>query len=244
MNIIAHKTNFYNASQFLNMVSKDPNVTGAMFDITFTKDNEIIVCYPYTDSEVFIKNIQSSTYSQIQTEEIITLDSLLAYFHTIGKVLYLNIIPILTCTLSADTVEEMMKKNQIYILKIKEILKKYPTVVSHLISKDQKVLYHVQENMESCQVGLVLSQQDLSYLDVDIYIFNSQMYNKLLIEEQLKRDKEVLLYVNDANDMSIVYDYYLEKKGTDHCMTKVKGLGIIANYPNLLGGLIVESSPK
>lgn len=244
MNIIAHKTSFYNAAKFLNMVSTNSNITGAMFDVTFTKDNEIIVFYPFTNNELLIKNVQLSTYSQIQTEETITLDSLLTYFRSIGKELYLNIIPILTCTLAADTAEEMAKRNQAYIIKIKEALKRYPSVPTHLVSKDQKVLYHVQENINACKVGLVLSQQDLSYLDVDIYIFNSEMYNKSLIEEQLKRKKQVMLYINDANDMSIVYDYYLDKKGTPHCINSVEGLSLIANYPDLLGALLTDSGPK
>lgn len=244
MNIIAHKTSFYNAAKFLNMVSKDSNITGAMFEITITKDNEIIVFYPLTNNEIFIKNVQLSTYAQIQTEETITLDSLLAYFQAIGKVLYLNIIPVLTSTLSEDTAEEMRKKNQMYIMKIKETLKKYPDVTIHLISEDQKILYHVQKNIDICKIGLVLSQQDLSYLDVDIYVFNSEMYNKSLIKEQLNRKKEVMLYINNADDMSIVYDYYLANKGTEHCMTTVKSLSLIANYPNLLGALLTDSTKK
>lgn len=234
MNLIAHKSNLYNIVDFLNMVFDNDYINGAMFELTMTSDNKVVVFSPVFSNEATLDTIQSSTYAQIKSEDMITLENVVSYFSNTNKRLLLNILPLSTMTLNDETFEKMAQRNVDYIARIQKQLARCNNKNISLISADNKVLYHLKKNLSCYKLGLFLSRTNLTYEDVDMYIFPSDMYSRSLIRQQILLNKEAMIFASSSTDLDLINKAILSKEVTVEEIKNTPNFGFITNYPELL----------
>lgn len=236
MKIIAQKNNNLNTSDFLsNSLSKD-YIDGMSFNVTYTKDNKIIVFNTDSAKVAVTNTINNSTLEQLQEYEIILLDDLLKSLSkkTIKKDIYINLSPTNQGILSDENISEIAKKTNDYIDALKTVIDSYRNLNIKLHSVNRGLITNVKKKIPGFEVGFIFTGEDLNYIDVDYYVLISSTQNDAIIDILLKKQKKVILYISSDYYLSYFYEHYLGEKSTPYLQKVFAQLGILTNYPEVI----------
>ncbi|MDD3341388.1 MAG: hypothetical protein PHN72_04295 [Bacilli bacterium] len=231
MNIIMHKNELYHIDTYLKMIFDTPDIYGVMFDISMTNDEQIVVFRSDKDNGFSLKDIWNINYSDIKSKDIITLSELLEHFEGKDKKLLLNILPLCTASFTEKTLAETTMKNNTYIYKIRKILEKQENKNISLVSTDARILHHLKSDLFHHKLGLFMTGFDLTYDDVDIYIFPVHMYKKTICEQQMALEKEVMLLIEDEKDMEWLAESLEDDDMLPKGMMASPRFSFITNHP-------------
>lgn len=234
MKIISHKNINYDYNTFISSTANNPIIDGILFDVLMTKDKRILIYTPYGNYVENIETIQSNTYQNIKTLDIIPLEVVLSKFNNSNQKIILNLLPIISNTLSSDTFQNVNKLNEDYVLAVKSIIEKFPSINFYLCSAYDNLVYQIKRVTPNKKIGFVINNLSTTYIDVDFYIFTVNVLNEQIINQQLSLSKEVMIYIISCTDMNTVMKG-IEKRsmlGTIN-MTALNDVYFISNYPEL-----------
>lgn len=236
MKILANKNNLYNSTQFLNRLYTKDYIDGAVFNLLMTKDGTIIIFNWVSSNDSNLANAQTKTFAQIQAEDVMTLEEALSYLKDTPKKIILNVIPNIPTFYTADvnSLEKDRIQNETYIKKIASIIKMYPQLDIYLASISNKLVYHMKKHITERKIGLVIYSEGIGYEDVDFYVFNSILYDIKTFVEQIKRKKEIMLYVSSSDDLNTIYQSVQNDALTPSQIEMSQSIYFITSYPELL----------
>ena len=188
MNIIAQKSNNLNTSSFIDDSLTKDYIDAMSFNVTYTRDNNIVVFSENSVGIAITNTINDSTLKELQGYEIILLDTLLKDLNGRGmkKDIYLNLAPTNQGALSDENIKNIAKMSDTYVDAVMEIIQKYPGLSIHVHSVSRSLITKLKEKTADLEIGFSFAGNDLNFIDVDYYVLVSNTRNDNIIDILLK----------------------------------------------------------
>lgn len=236
MNIIAQKSNNLNTSSFIDDSLTKDYIDAMSFNVTYTRDNNIVVFSENSVGIAITNTINDSTLKELQGYEIILLDTLLKDLNGRGmkKDIYLNLAPTNQGALSDENIKNIAKMSDTYVDAVMEIIQKYPGLSIHVHSVSRSLITKLKEKTADLEIGFSFAGNDLNFIDVDYYVLVSNTRNDNIIDILLKENKKVIIYITSDYYISYLYEHYLGEKSTPYLQQTFHKLSIMTNYPSII----------
>ncbi len=236
MKIIAQKSDALNTNDFFyNSLTKD-FVSAISFNVTLTKDEKIVIFNASSIGTAITNTINNTTFQDLQTYEIISLESVLKDLSnkTVKKDLYINLIPSNYELINDENAQEISNRMDNYINEMKRLIDLYKNLTIYLHSVNRSLIERIKNTMPETKVGFAVTGVDLNFIDVDYYVLISNVQNDTIIDMLLKMDKEIIIYILSNYYISYLYDHYLGEKSTPLLQQTLKRLAFMTNYPEII----------
>jgi len=237
--IISHKNIKYDYDAFFTATINNPIIDGVAFDILMTKDKKVLIYTPSENHISTIDTIQKSTYMNLKNSDIISLEEVLTKFTNSNKKIILNLLPIISNTLTSDNYIDVNKLNQEYVITVKKIIDKFPTLEFYLCSAYDNLVQQIRLINPTKKIGYIINNLSTSYIDVDFYVFTVNVLDEKIINQQLSFNKEVMIYILNCDDITTVMKG-ISKRIMSGTINKIalNEIYFINNYPELFWKLI------
>lgn len=229
MKIILQKSERVTNEEFFTIVKTNTIIDGIFLNVFVTKDNKMVIVNPSTEKEIFIP---SFTLSELGYLNLLTLDDYLSRLSPTNKKIILNLIPAYLFDINDINIEAITENAKIYINIIKSIIDKYQSLNIYLCSRIQRTVYLIQEIIKDRNIGILLEGTNLTYIDVDFYIINTELLNFYIINQQLSLKKEVMILAPDEKDFELLKNFFNKSLKTPYDINTYSELQFITNYPN------------
>ncbi len=236
MKIIAQKTNNLTTTDFIkNSLEKD-FIDAMSLSVTYTKDNKIVVYNAPTSGSVITNTINISTLGELQGYEIVLLETMLKELNNAQKTkaLYINLAPYNPGILSDENIEAVSKRMNEYVEELKRVIELYPKITVYIHSINRSLIAILKEKLPKNKLGFAVTGADITFVDVDYYVFLATTQNDLIIDTLLKNHKEVIIYVYSDYFVSYLYNHYLGEKSTPYLQETFEKLYFMGNYPEII----------
>lgn len=236
LKILANKTNLYNNTEFLQKTAKKINyLEGVGFNIAITKDNQFVVFSPISNNEATVQTINNKNLKELTHLDLLTLNDILIFYQerkTTNKI-FLNLLPSAITITSEESLEALKNNNENYIKYLLKTLEPYKDLNLYLGSINTTLVKLLTEQNIPWKKGIVLFGGNLNYMDVDFYVFGTEILNAEIFSQQLRLNKEVIVYVGDANDLSITYEFFKGETSTALANSIFNDITFLNDYPDL-----------
>lgn len=234
MRLVSHKNIKHDYYTFLRETVNNPILTGVSFDILMTKDKKILIYTPNENYTSTVSALQSSTYETLKNTNIISLEEALIQFKNSNQKIILNLLPIISNTLTSDNYADVNRLNTEYVITVKSILDKFPSLEFYLCSAYDNLVYQIKRLNNNHKVGFIITNLSTSYIDVDFYVFTVNVLNERIINQQLSFNKEVMIYILNCDDMNMVMKGIMQRAMNNTINQKaLNEVYFINNYPEL-----------
>lgn len=233
MAIIASINAFQNLNNLIQFTKEHDYIDGLIISIIKTKDNNIIV-YDVNEKIVSSQLIEENNLDTLINTTFIKLDDFLKQLKDYKKRVILNIYPLTLIALSDETIQYFNEENTLYIMKIKKIIDKYPSINISLATSNNHLLQIIKNNITTYKNGYILLQDNLNYLDSDFYIISPLILDVIILTEQLNKGKELMIYTTTTNDLAILSKFFDKTKIKNDLFYR---LTFITNYPEMFYNL-------
>jgi hypothetical protein len=236
MRIISQKSNNLNTYDFFYYGLTKNYIDAVSFNITYTKDNKIVVFNTTTSGAAITNTINNSTLDSLQGYEVNLLNNTLEKLNqgNFKKQIYINLVPSNYDILTDENIKEITESMNNYIDKLKIIINNYPNLIINLHSINRSLVTILKQKIPNRKIGFVVSEDDFNYIDVDYYIILANIVNDSIIDLLIKNKKEVNIYIYSDYYISYIYEHYLGEKSTPIMQETFNKLGIISSYPEII----------
>lgn len=233
MKIIANKSYYSTMEEFLNeFLSNSSILDGISLEVILARDGVPLAitttAYESVDNES-IKQLQNTKSTDIDNNNVWTLEKVLEKIKNIDNKIVINYIPIPTIAYSQD-IEAINKLNKDQVIALFSIINKYPDLNFYISSMSRNIIYHFKNQETKNKIGVVLSPYDDSYVDVDFYVFPPEMLNLSIIKEQLSIKKELMISCAVCQNIKTVYEFLNSAKVKNE-KNIFDEISFISNYP-------------
>lgn len=239
MKIITYKNNLITYEDFLNNAKNSFYIDGLIIPIIMTKDKEIVVFDDQITGTSKTEIIQNNTFKELQSSTIIKLDDFLEKIQKFNKRIIINIYPLYQIILNNETIQYVNEQNKEYINLINEIINKHQNLDLSFCTYNHPLLQLVKRIITNKKKGLIVIQEDLNYLDVDFYIISPTMLDAIIIAQELKKGKEIMISSFSNNDFAIINEYFI-KYPTPLKNQIFNKLTFVSAYPDLFYQLFTK----
>lgn len=239
MTIITYKNNLITYEDFLKGAISNDYVDGLIIPIIITKDKQIIVFDDQVTGISRTEILQSNTFNELQNSAIIKLEEFLNKISFFHKRIIINVYPIYQAIINDATIQHINEQNEEYINLINNIIQQFPTLKISLCTFSQPLLQFIKRIITNKKKGLIIIQEDLTYADVDFYIIPPTMLDALIIDQELRSGKEIMISSFSSNDLAIINDYFY--KNPSHLKNEILNkLTFVSAYPDLFYQLFTK----
>lgn len=109
----------------------------------------------------------------------------------------------------------------------------------YLHSDSRSLLEIIKKEKIDTKLGFQIVGFDLNYIDVDYYVFTTDMLNLPLIKQQIDLNKEVMIYIENEYDVSYLYDLFKGKEKNDLSIFISNHINLIGKYPAILNKIFL-----
>ena len=234
MKIIALKKLIDNADDFLKNSKALSYLDGISIDVTMTKDGYIIP-FNYSDNDdIALETVQNSNFLENENINVITFDQMLNIFDSWNKKIIINILPLLTPIINDDNIETINHVSEYFINQIFDTIEKHPNLKIQLASSSRRLLYYIKKRNKNYNIGFLLTTDDLSFEDVDFFIFNVLMFNVQIMEEQISRGKDIFMQLFTSSEISLFMKFFDQKNLNAQKKRVLDNITIISPYPEII----------
>lgn len=236
LKILVNKTDLYNNAEFLEKTSqKIKYLEGVGFNIAITKDNQFVVFSPISNNQATIQTITNKNLKELTYLDLLTLKDVLTFYQQkqSQNKIFLNLLPSTIPITSEESLETIKNINQNYTKHLLETLKPYENLNLYLGSVNASLMQLLKSENIPWKKGIVLFGGNLNYIDVDFYVFGTELLNAEIFNQQLKSNKEVILYLGDANDLTIAYKFFRGETSTALANSIFDDILFLNDYPEL-----------
>lgn len=243
MKIIAQKSDILNSYNFFKQALSNEKIDGISLNVAYTKDNELVIFNTQLLNAAIINTIENSDISELQNYEIIKLDEILESLEkqNMEKDIYLNIIPFKTGIINDKNINQVTNRINEYLNKLKTIVNNHQNLKINIHSISRNFVTIIKQKITNHRIGFVVSGEDMTFIEIDYYIIQSNLINDNIINQLLNQNKEVLIYIQSDYYLSYVYDHYLGENSTLYLQNTSKKLNIITNYPEIVNKLFNQN---
>lgn len=241
MKIIVQKNSKYTLSEFFNQVIYLDYIEGIVLNVFKTSDNVLIVLNLTSHDEALFKTIYSNQFVNSKGLEMVPLQEVISYLNRINykKKVLLNIIFYQPIQLTEEQNKLLVKEYNEYVSNLNKILSNN-SLILYIHSVSRTLINYLKKGNIKAKLGFAVVGFDLTYIDVDYYVFTVDMLNFPLLKQQLENNKEIMIYISSDYELSYMYDILKGVKKTDLTKEIGKELYLIGDYPELLNKTFLE----
>jgi len=208
---------------------------GVGFHVAITKDNQFVIFSPVSDNQTTIQTIASKNLNELDNLDLLTLQTVLRFYKERNSQLkiFLNLLPSTIPITSLENLMELKNINENYIKYLLEILKPYQTLNLYLGSVNASLMQLLKNENTPWKLGIVLFGGNLNYIDIDFFVVGTELLNEEIFNQQLGLDKEVMIYLNNAGDLSVAYEFFRGEKSTALAQSLFNKILFLNDYPDL-----------
>ena len=233
MKIIAHKNRKYDYFTFLKETINNSKISGISFDILMTKDKKIIIYFPSGNYLSSIDTLQSNNYNNLINENIMSLEDVLKVVANSNQKIILNFLPIVSPPTDEKSLINLNKLNEEYVLKVNNIVKNFPNLKFYLCSAYDNLVFQIKRLNQNNKVGFIITNLSTNYIDVDFYVFTTNMIDRKIIMQQLALNKEVMIYLLNCDDIDMLLKYISAEPFIYNVQNIFREVYFINNYPEI-----------
>ena len=233
MNIISRKTSKNDSNDFITKAYNDPNISGITLDITMTSDEKIVIFEGPASFVAEVESIQKQTLEQIKDSETMLLETYLTKLKGFNKRIMLNIFPLELPYLSDETVQYIVNRTNNYIDKLLEVIDKYPQLNIVLFTYNQILITLLKNRNTKYKIGWLINQTGSSYIDLDIYIFQTYLLNQAVLLQQIDEKKEIMAYITDSDSINSFMNFFKDKNNDLKKARIFEDISVITYYPDI-----------
>ena len=131
------------------------------------------------------------------TNEFIPLEEFLEKFKNTNKTVIINML--LAYQLVTDqTSFEIANFNRTFVNQLKNLISNYPNTF-YLSSINTSTLFFLNTKPNPYKVGTIITRADLTFIDVDFYVFSEYFINIDYINSLLNQKKEIFIFPDNSN---------------------------------------------
>lgn len=235
MKIIARKNNLYDIQQFQHMVSDCDYIGAVGVDVVMTKDQQIVVFTPVIDNVASVVTLQNSTLEQVKSNDIITLRQFFQSYRGRHIEIFINIIPFSDVVPTSENIKQINDLYWNYVEQVVSIVSEFPDIKTYLYSINRRVITYLSQQKKNYKVGIYLSPDDASFLDVDFYLFSPDMLNMNILNQQMNLKKEIVLLMLNCEQTQQVFQFFQQSKmADDGKKTIFDSSFFLTNYPSIV----------
>lgn len=247
MKIFANKTNLYNNIDFLeNSIKNESSLEGVGFNIAITKDNKFVVFSPVANNQITIQTIANKNLNQLESLDLLTLDFVLDFYNKrkTSLKIFLNLLPATLPITSEESLEMLKRIDENYVNSLLKMIDSYKDITLYLGSVNTSLinLLKSEDKDKRHHLGAVLFGGNLSYIDVDFYVFGTGLLSDKIFKQQLDLGKEVILYIGTIDDLNTTYEYFKGEKSTALANSIFPSIYFLNDYPELFFNLFKENN--
>lgn len=239
MRIIAQKSNNQNTYNFFSSGLSNSYIDGISFNITYTKDNKVVIFNTPSLEPAITNTINTSTLGELQGYEISQLEEELKNLEHVSnkKDIYI-LLSLPNYGVLTDTNIEMVTMNMnSYVDEVKKIVDSYPNLTINLHSYNRNLVTIMKQRITNHPIGFAITGLDPTFIDVDYYVIAANVFKDSIIDTLLKRKKEVIIYVLTSYYMSYLYEHYLGEKSTPELQQSLQKISFMTDYPLIINKL-------
>ncbi len=234
MKIVARKNNLYTLNEFEQNALSKSFIDAVGIDVIMTVDGRIVVFNPVIDNIASILSIQNSTFIESKNTEVILLEDFLRRYQDANIKVFINVISYGDPIVTSENVQQINERSRSYIRHITEILAQFPSIEKYVYSGNRRLLTYLMEEKRNYKVGVYLSQEDLSFLDVDFYLFATEILNMDIIMQQLDMKKEIALIILNCEQIQRMFKFFDDPTIDQNSSKRIfKDAFFITNYPEI-----------
>ena len=181
MKIFNYNPQIQNLDQYILSIQNSPEVSGIFINVILDTDFKL---------NLYIPN----------TNQFIPLEEFLEKFKNTNKIVIMNML--LAYQLVTDqTAFEIANFNRNFVNQLQNLISKYPNTF-YLSSINTSTLFFLNTESNPYKVGTVVTRADLTFIDVDFYIFSEYFINIEFINSLLNQNKEIFVFPDNSNLIS------------------------------------------
>jgi len=181
MRIFNYNPQIQNLDQYILSIKNTPEVSGVFINVILDTNFRLNLYIP-------------------DTNQFIPLEEFLEKFKDSNKIVIMNML--LAYQLVTDqTAFEIANFNRGFVEQLKNLIGRYPNTF-YLSSINTSTLFFLNTESNPYKVGTVVTRADLTFIDVDFYIFSEYFINIDYISSLLNNNKEVMIFPDSSNLVS------------------------------------------
>ena len=181
MKIFNYNPQIQNLDQYILSIQNSPEVSGIFINVVLDTNFRLNLYIP-------------------DTNQYIPLEDFLEKFKNTNKIVIMNML--LTYQLVTDqTAFEIANFNRTFVNQLQNLISKYPNTF-YLSSINTSTLFFLNTESNPYKVGTVVTRSDLTFIDVDFYIFSEYFINIEFINSLLNQNKEIFVFPDNSNLIS------------------------------------------
>ena len=236
LKILVNKTDLYNNAEFLQKTSqKLKYLEGVGFNVAITKDNQFVIFSPVSNNQATIQTISNKNLKELTSLDLLTLNDVLAFYQERKSQIriFLNLLPSGIPITSEESLEMLKSINENYITYLLNTLKPYENLNLYLGSVSASLIGLLKAQKTPWKNGIVLFGGNINYIDVDFYVFGTELLSDVIFKQQLDLKKEVIVYLGNANDLTIAYEFFRGETATALASSIFDEIFFLNDYPEL-----------
>lgn len=238
MKIVSLKKNVCTNENFVHDCEEFPYLEGISINLTMTKDGHVILYDHILNSNETLALTQDSLLKDLKAITIKTLEEFLNLEIDPKKKIIIQLLPLISPSINESNLEMINQSSEYFVKQVYKIIQKFPKLDISLASSSRRLLYYLVQNKKHYALGLILKSDDLSYQDLDFYIFNSDTLDLQIMKQQLDFNKKIMLYLMSTSDISLFMKTFSAQEKSPNQKIILENLYIITPYPDIIKQLI------
>lgn len=223
MKILFYNNILYDVETFNKQVLQNEIVDGIVMNVVMTKDGQMIIVI-FSDEGIIVQGLEKYTYEQTKEDAFILLDEVLSL--NINKRVLINAI------ISPQYLN--FKDLDRYTTNLTNVINKHPNIDISVFSLSYPLITALKPKLSRNKIGVLLSADNATYIDVDFYIFPPILLNPSILNQQFNNKKEIMILLQDWNDLNQTNRFFTNETNKSQLPRGlVDSISVLTRYPDI-----------
>ena len=225
MKILYYDNVTYNMEDFKKYVLDKDYIDGLVVNTVMSQDGKLVIVH-FENVETIVQGIEKLPYQEAKESAITLLDDALKIITSTNERILINAI----ITPSLLNYKDLEK----YSNSLLEIINKYPSQNISIFSLSYPLIDFLKKKITKNKIGVLLSAQNASYIDVDFYIFPPILLTPFILNQQYNNGKELMVLLQNWSDLNQTNRFFTDEQNKDKLSRQlIDSMSILTRYPEI-----------
>lgn len=223
MKILFYSNILYGVETFTTQILQNENIDGIVMNVVMTKDGQMVIV-SFSSEGSIVQGLENYTYKKTKEDAFILLDEVLNL--NINKRVLINAI-ITPQFLNFKDLDR-------YTTNLSNIINRHPNIDVSVFSVNYPLITTLKPKLTRNKIGVLLSADNATYIDVDFYIFPPILLNTTILQQQFNNRKEIMILLQDWNDLNRVNTFFTNEINKNQLSRDlIESISVLTRYPDI-----------